>query len=548
MARPGDIVAERGRGIAAAEHRTGVAHHGDECLIVGRLDLEVLGRDEIGDRHGLLRRVGNDHHAARAEGRFNLGTTRGVGDEPLDRCRDLVGKCVVPGDEPGEAVGTVLGLQNHIDGGEISWIGAVGDHDHLGWPGKGRRDADRAGDLLLGERDIDVARTDDDIDGPNRLGAMRDGADRLRPADRHDLVGACDLRRREHDVGDLAIRAGRDTHDDLFNARHPRRNGGHEHGRGIDGPTPGDVAGGPFYGAVAATNRHTGLLHPDIGRHLGLVVGRNPVGGEFEGGSDIGFDALDGGGEFGIRDHEGVEFDTVEATRVLTNGGVAPLGHSGENVPHDVDGPPGRRLGPRQDLAQITRESSEVDASKHALTLSPGLCGPCEFPGMMLSWIPTPPNSPRSPLWSPTLPYGSPVSPSAANTILMTRSSPAFTRSNAAWSRRSGASATSPERSTEAAEPTPLRPRIVRLSPKGKAATSEEVAARRHRAADPSCRSGIERRVLDPGGDCNRAGCLREPSPATFLGFKRTAVDVRSATMFPAPSRGARASGDRSLA
>ena len=66
------------------------------------------------------------------------------------------------------------------------------------------------------------------------------------------------------------------------------------------------------------------------------------------------------------------------------------------------------------------------------------------------------------------------------------------------------------------------------------------MAARRHRAADPSCRSGIERRVLDPGGDCNRAGCLREPSPATFLGFKRTAVDVRSATMFPAPSRGAK--------
>ena len=50
MARPGDIVAERGRGVAAAEHRTGVAHHGDECLIVGRLDLEVLGRDEIGRR------------------------------------------------------------------------------------------------------------------------------------------------------------------------------------------------------------------------------------------------------------------------------------------------------------------------------------------------------------------------------------------------------------------------------------------------------------------------------------------------------------------
>ena len=278
------------------------------------------------------------------------------------------------------------------------------------------------------------------------------------------------------------------------------------------------------------------------------MVARNDVVGDLKGGINDGCNALHGGGKFGIGDHGRLKFDTVEAACVLANGSVAPLGHSGKNVSHDVDRAAGRRLGTPKDLAQITRESSEVDASKNALTLSPGLCGPYEFPGMMLSWIPTPPNSPRSPLWSPTLPYGSPVSPSAANTILMTRSSPAFTRSNAAWSRRSGASATSPERSTEAAEPTPLRPRIVRLSPKRKAATSEEVAAKRHRAADPSCRGGIERRVLDPGGDCNRAGCLREPSPAMFLGFKRTAVDVRSATMFPAPSRGSRASGDRSLA
>ena len=133
----------------------------------------------------------------------------------------------------------MLGLQDHIDSSEIGRIGAVGDHDHLGWPGKGRRNADRACDLLFGERDIDVARTDDDVDGPNRLGAMRDCTDRLRTADRHDLVSACDLRRSKHDVGDLAVRARRDTHDDLFNARHPRRYCGHEHGRGIDGPTPG---------------------------------------------------------------------------------------------------------------------------------------------------------------------------------------------------------------------------------------------------------------------------------------------------------------------
>ena len=116
---------------------------------------------------------------------------------------------------------------NHIDGGEIGWIGAVGDHPPRMARQRttGRRPCRRP---PAWQRDIDVARTDDDIDGPNRLGAMRD-ADRLRPADRHDLVGACDLRRRER-VGDLAIRAGR-THTTICSTPPPpeRR---HEHGRG----------------------------------------------------------------------------------------------------------------------------------------------------------------------------------------------------------------------------------------------------------------------------------------------------------------------------
>ena len=122
-------------------------------------------------------------------------------------------------------------------------------------------------------------------------------------------------------------------------------------------------------------------------------------------------------------DH-GVEFDTVEATRVLTNGGVAPLGHSGECPARQRRSASRAAAGPRS----ITRESSEVDASS---THSRGLCGPA-VSGMMLSRIPTPPNSPRSPVVS-TLPYGSPVSPSAAADP-DDRSSPAL-RSNAAWSR-----------------------------------------------------------------------------------------------------------------
>ena len=79
---------------------------------------------------------------------------------------------------------------------------------------------------LLGERDMVPDR--DDIDGPNRLGAMRDGADACARR-RHDLVGACDLRRRKHDVEDLAV--GPEGHDDLF-APPPRRERRSWHGRG----------------------------------------------------------------------------------------------------------------------------------------------------------------------------------------------------------------------------------------------------------------------------------------------------------------------------
>ena len=95
-----------------------------------------------------------------------------------------------PGDQPGQAVGAVLGLHDHVDGGELDRRRVVG-HDHdLGRAGERRRHADDAGHLPLGHGHVDVARPDDDVDRPDGLGAVGHGGDRLGAADAVDLVDA----------------------------------------------------------------------------------------------------------------------------------------------------------------------------------------------------------------------------------------------------------------------------------------------------------------------------------------------------------------------
>ena len=60
-----------------------------------------------------------------------------------------------------------------------------------------RGDADVIGDLALGDRDVDVAGAGDDVDGPDGLGPVGEGADRLGAADGVHLVDAEERARRQ---------------------------------------------------------------------------------------------------------------------------------------------------------------------------------------------------------------------------------------------------------------------------------------------------------------------------------------------------------------
>ena len=121
----------------------------------------------------------------RGEGALDLVRRGDVGDPPCHLVGDRVGRVVGPRDQPGQAVGAVLGLHDEVDGGEFGRRGLVGDHDDLGRAGERRRHADRP--LAATSRLAVATQT---FPGPtmtstaaDRLGAVGHGRDRLRAAD-----------------------------------------------------------------------------------------------------------------------------------------------------------------------------------------------------------------------------------------------------------------------------------------------------------------------------------------------------------------------------
>ena len=124
----------------------------------------------------------------------------------VDRLLDRVGEIGVVGDQDRLRAGVVLGLGQQIGGDPVGIAGLVGEDQHLGGPGD-HVDADLAEDQPLGGRHIGVAGPDDLGDRRDGRGAVGERRHRLRAADAIDLVDAGELRRRQHQRRELAVRA-----------------------------------------------------------------------------------------------------------------------------------------------------------------------------------------------------------------------------------------------------------------------------------------------------------------------------------------------------
>ena len=102
----------------------------------------------------------------------------------------------------------MLGLRPQVPGDDLGVRGGVGEHDQLARAGQ-RLDPDLAEQQALGLLDVGVAGADDQVDGADALGAERHRGNRLRTADRIDLLDAQQVQRGQHRAVGEPVRARR---------------------------------------------------------------------------------------------------------------------------------------------------------------------------------------------------------------------------------------------------------------------------------------------------------------------------------------------------
>ena len=199
-------------------------------------------------------------------------------------------------------------------------VGALGRDDREVAGPREAVDADEARHLALGLLHPQAAGTHDDVDGPDRLGAVGERGDRLRAAHAVDLVGPA-----QRGCGEDDGMTGRGD-DDLVDPRGTGGDGAHDHRRRVRVAAAGRVDGG-------AAHRH--LAQPDrlpLGqRHLGFVVqsrlshGADVRRRPLQAGSHVGIERLERGRELVAADDHGIV--VAEPRLVLAHRVVAALAH-----------------------------------------------------------------------------------------------------------------------------------------------------------------------------------------------------------------------------
>ena len=262
----------------------------------------------------------------------------------------------------------MLGLHDHVDGGQLRGRGLVGHDHHLGRTGEGPGHThDPLGThLALGRGHVHVARAHDDVGGWDGLGAVGHGGDGLGAA--HPVHGV-DPRQgggREDPVGEAAVGAGRRAQDDLTHSRHPRRGRRHQHRRQQGRPPARDVDAGPVDRAAQVADgdpvAHVGVLIAE----LVPVVGEDGALGRLERLPQEGREVGQGPVELALVDAELVHGGAVEALGVLADGGVASLPDVGQDLAHHLDGRRPAQVGTGQAGAQIVARTAKIEAREHA--------------------------------------------------------------------------------------------------------------------------------------------------------------------------------------
>ena len=290
----------------------------------------------------------------------------------------------VPGHQPGQPVGPVLGLHDQVDGGEGRRRVRAGDHHDLGGPGEGRRHADDARHLALGLGHVGVARAGDDVDRGHAARPVGHGGDGLGPADPVDLVDPGDGGGAQRGVVDPAVGGRGHAQRDAPHAGHPGRRRAHEDGRGVAGPPARRVDAGPLHGARQVADGDAALDQVARRRALVRVVGQDAAEGHLEGLPEVGVGVGAGLLDLLRGDPQAVgHVDPVQLGGVAHEGLVALGAHLAQDLAPPRRGRRPRAPRARQDRVEGRRRAAEVqDAEGHEATRLPAGLRPVPCAGV----------------------------------------------------------------------------------------------------------------------------------------------------------------------
>ena len=307
----------------------------------------MLRRQTVDDRQRLAEVPRHHHGPVAPDGGLRDGRPRQGRALPADRGHDARAERSVVGQTHGPRHRVVLGLGEEVRGHVGRLRRAVRDHDDLARAGD-QIDADIAEDEALGERDVEVPRPDDLVDGADGRRSIRERGHGLGAAQPVDLGRPGEAGRGQHRRGHAPVPARRRDHHQIPHARHACGDQVHQHGGRVGRGPAGDVAPHPVERRhLLAEKRAVLVAHPPGAGQLMAVECLDPP-------SRLGEGRLEPRGDrrgrplvLGNPELLGAQLHPVEALREVEQRGIAAPPHlvDDRHDPRDGVGV-GRRVRP----------------------------------------------------------------------------------------------------------------------------------------------------------------------------------------------------------
>ena len=239
MIGAGAVVPKRLGRVTPQKNGAGVPDLLQPLLRFGDRELQVLRSNAVGDVACLVEVFHFDQRAAPCERLLDDFRTRQTRKQSADAFLHSVEECFVGRNQDCLRSLMMFGLRKQVHCDPVGRGLAIADDQNLGRAGN-HVDADRAEHPAL-------CRYHPGVPGPHDLVDLRDGlraesqrSDRLRAADGEHSI---DFRNRggcEHERMGFSVWRGH-AHDELADPGDPRRNGVHQHRRGIGRQAAGDI-------------------------------------------------------------------------------------------------------------------------------------------------------------------------------------------------------------------------------------------------------------------------------------------------------------------